>query len=153
MMPKCPTTRSSLIITKLAGWSGRGAQYLADGGSFSWSIPDRLDQQIESKQMPPAIVIFPDCSTKLGASQYVNSPVNGNYMDYLCDELVDWVDDRFHTHKSRDYRGVIGHSSGGFGALASERAGDHHHRRDRRLRPGANLPQRGGAQLRAPQLQ
>ncbi|MBW2455633.1 MAG: hypothetical protein JRI68_14030 [Deltaproteobacteria bacterium] len=78
------------VVFLLAGWGGRGAHYLNDGGVFS-------------------------C---LGASQYVNSAVNGNYMDYLCDELVEWVDRRFHTHGSRDYRGVIGHSSGGFGALA-----------------------------------
>ncbi len=107
------------VVFLLAGWSGRGAHYLADGGAFSWSIPERLDQLIEHKQIPPAIVVFPDCTTRLGASQYVNSSVNGPYMDYLCDELVDWVDGRFHTHKSRDYRGIIGHSSGGFGALAT----------------------------------
>lgn len=106
------------VVFLLAGWSGRGAAYLNDAGAFSWSLADRLDQLIEAKQMPPAIVVFPDCATRLGASQYVNSPVNGPYMDYLCDELVDWVDGRFHTHKSRDYRGVLGHSSGGFGALA-----------------------------------
>lgn len=106
------------VVFMLAGWSGRGAHYLNDGGAFAWSLPERLDQQIESGQMSPVIVVFPDCTTKLGASQYVNSSVNGPYMDYLCDELVDWVDGRFHTHQSRDYRGVIGHSSGGFGALA-----------------------------------
>ena len=107
------------VVYLLAGWSGRGAHYLADGGAFSFAIPERLDHMIEQKQMPPVIVVFPDCSTRLGASQYVNSSVNGDYMDYLCDELVDWVDGRFHTHKSRYFRGVIGHSSGGFGALVS----------------------------------
>jgi enterochelin esterase-like enzyme len=107
------------VVFLLAGWSGRGAHYLSDAGAFSWTLPKRLDQLIESKQMPEVIVAFPDCATKLGASQYVNSQVNGPYMDYLCDELVEWVDNRFHTHRSRDFRGVIGHSSGGFGALVS----------------------------------
>ncbi len=106
------------VVYLLAGWSGRGAHFLSDGGAFSWSLADRLDQLIESKQIPPTIVVFPDCSTRLGGSQYVNSPVNGPYMDYLCDELTSWVDERFHTHRSRYYRGVVGHSSGGFGALA-----------------------------------
>ncbi len=107
------------VVFLLAGWSGRGANYLADGGAFSFSLAERLDTLIQTRQMDPVIVVFPDCATRLGASQYVNSSVNGNYMDYLCDELVDWVDQRFHTHKSRDYRGLIGHSSGGFGALAT----------------------------------
>jgi enterochelin esterase-like enzyme len=106
------------VVFMLAGWSGRGAHYLADGGAFGTSLPDRLDQLIAAKELPPCILVFPDGTTRLGASQYVNSPVNGNYMDYVCDEIVDWVDSRFHTHKSRDYRGAIGHSSGGFGALA-----------------------------------
>lgn len=105
------------VVFLLAGWSGRGAHYLVDGGAFSFSIPKRLDTLIETKQMAPVIVVFPDCTTRLGASQYVNSSVNGNHMDYLCDELVDWVDERFHTHKSRYHRGIVGHSSGGFGAL------------------------------------
>ncbi len=107
------------VVYLLAGWAGRGAHYLADGGAFAPSLPERLDGMIERKEMPACIVVFPDCATRLGASQYVNSPATGNYMDYLCDELVDWVDGRFHSHKSRDYRGIIGHSSGGFGALAS----------------------------------
>ncbi|MCA9621059.1 MAG: hypothetical protein KC731_18680 [Myxococcales bacterium] len=106
------------VVFMLAGWSGRGAHYLADQGAFGVNLTDALDEAIEARRMPPAIVVFPDGSAKLGASQYVNSSVNGAHMDYLCDELVDWVDTRFHTHQSRDYRGLIGHSSGGFGALA-----------------------------------
>lgn len=105
------------VVFMLAGWGGRGSAYLADPGAFAQSLPDRLDRMIAERHLPACIVVFPDGSTRLGASQYVNSPANGNHMDYLCDELVDWVDARFHTHKSRDYRGVIGHSSGGFGAL------------------------------------
>ena len=106
------------VVFLLAGWSGRGAHYLADGGAFSWSIPEKLDERIAAGEIPPVIVVLPDGTSRLGSSQYVNSAVNGPHMDYLCDELVDWVDDRFHTHRSRDHRGVIGHSSGGFGALA-----------------------------------
>ncbi|MBM4359599.1 MAG: hypothetical protein FJ096_15965 [Deltaproteobacteria bacterium] len=105
------------VVFLLAGWGGRGATYLADPGAFATSLPERLDRMILERQMPSCIVVFPDGSTRLGASQYVNSPVNGPHLDYLCDELVEWVDERFHTHRSRDYRGVIGHSSGGFGAL------------------------------------
>jgi enterochelin esterase-like enzyme len=106
------------VVFLLAGWSGRGAHYLMDQGAFGQNLAQRLDSRMEKGAMPEAIVVFPDGSSRLGASQYVNSSVNGPHMDYLCDELVDWVDTRFHTHASRDYRGIIGHSSGGFGALA-----------------------------------
>lgn len=107
------------VVFLLAGWGGRGATYLSDPGSFGEPLPERLDRMIQAREIPPCIVVFPDGSTRLGASQYVNSPVNGPFMDYVCDELVEFIDERFHTHKSRDFRGIIGHSSGGFGALVS----------------------------------
>ena len=31
------------VVFLLAGWSGRGASYLNDGGAFSWSLAERLD--------------------------------------------------------------------------------------------------------------
>jgi enterochelin esterase family protein len=107
------------VVFLLAGWSGRGARYLEDGGAFSPSLPERLDRMVAAGELPPTLVVFPDCSTRLGASQYVNSAANGPYMDYLADELVDFVDATFHTHRSADFRGVMGHSSGGSGALAA----------------------------------
>ncbi len=107
------------VVFLLAGWGRQGANFFDGGGAFSQALQDRLDELITARQMPPVIVVGPDCSTRFGASQFVNSPATGNYMDYLSDELVDWVDRRFHTHRSRDYRGLVGHSSGGFGALVT----------------------------------
>lgn len=107
------------VVFLLAGWSGRGARYLDDGGAFSPSLPERLDRMVLSGDLPPTLVVFPDCSTRLGASQYVNSAANGPYMDYLADELVAFVDANFHTHRSANFRGLIGHSSGGMGALVT----------------------------------
>jgi uncharacterized protein YkwD/enterochelin esterase-like enzyme len=107
------------VVFMLAGWPGRGAGYLGDAGAFGELLVDKLDALIAGRQMPGVIVVFPDCSTRLGGSQYVNSSANGPFMDYLCEELVEWVDDRFHTHRSREYRGLCGHSSGGFGALVT----------------------------------
>ena len=140
------------VVYLLAGWSGRGAHYLSDQGAFSANLTERLDGLIGSKSMPPTIVVFPDGSSRLGASQYVNSSVNGPYMDYLCDELVQWVDRRFHTHASRDHRGLIGHSSGGFGAqaAASERPTDARSRRREQLRHARSTDAaRGGPAGRA----
>lgn len=47
----------------------------------------------------------------------MNSPAFGNYSDYLCDELTAFVDENFRTHKSPEFRAIVGHSSGGYGAL------------------------------------
>src|SRR5204863_6139881 len=55
--------------------------------------------------------------TRFGGSQYVNSTATGRYEDYVVDELVPFVDAHFRTLASRDHRGVVGKSSGGYGAL------------------------------------
>ena len=38
-------------------------------------------------------------------------------MDYLCDEVVPFVDARYPTLPDRDHRGLAGKSSGGYGAM------------------------------------
>jgi hypothetical protein len=38
-------------------------------------------------------------------------------MDYLCDEVVPFVDGRYPTRADRDARGIAGKSSGGYGAM------------------------------------
>src|SRR3712207_7877455 len=41
------------------------------------SVPERLDRLIGSGQMPPVAVAFPDCFTRLGGNQYVDSAATG----------------------------------------------------------------------------
>ena len=38
-------------------------------------------------------------------------------MDYICDEVVPFVDERYPTLAGRDHRGLAGKSSGGYGAM------------------------------------
>jgi S-formylglutathione hydrolase FrmB len=63
------------------------------------------------------IVAFPDCFTRLGGSQYIDSTVCGPYAQHLVKELVPRVDGEFRTLPDRDHRAVFGKSSGGFGAI------------------------------------
>ena len=41
----------------------------------------------------------------------------GRYLDYLCDEVVAFIDERYPTLPARDHRGLAGKSSGGYGAM------------------------------------
>ncbi|HZN42890.1 MAG TPA: alpha/beta hydrolase-fold protein, partial [Actinomycetota bacterium] len=66
---------------------------------------------------PPTLVAFVDCWTSLGGSQFVNSPGTGRYQDFLCDEVVPFVDEGYRTVSNRDHRGIQGKSSGGYGAM------------------------------------
>ncbi|MBA3429949.1 MAG: hypothetical protein H0U16_00515 [Actinobacteria bacterium] len=47
----------------------------------------------------------------------MNSAATGRYMDYLCDEVVAFVDERYPTVAEAGRRGLTGKSSGGYGAM------------------------------------
>ncbi len=68
---------------------------------------------------PPAIVVFVDCWTSYGGSQYLDSPATGRYHTYLCEEVVPFVDGRYRTRGDRDHRAIAGKSSGGYGAMVT----------------------------------
>ena len=63
--------------------------------------------------------MFVDAWTSLGGSQFLNSIGTGRYMDYLCDEIVPFIDGRYPTAGGRDHRGIAGKSSGGYGAMVA----------------------------------
>lgn len=104
------------VAYALTGFSGRGRMLLNDS-TFSPSLDDRLDGLIASGRCGEMIVVMPDCWTRFGGSQYLDSAATGRYATHLVDELVPWVDANLRTMPSREHRGVIGKSSGGFGAL------------------------------------
>ena len=78
---------------------------------------ERLDDMFARGGCPPAIVVMVDAWTSRGGSQYLNSSSTGRYQDYLCDEIVPFVDANYPTMPDRDHRGLAGKSSGGYGAM------------------------------------
>jgi enterochelin esterase family protein len=72
---------------------------------------------IGEKRIKPMIVVMPDCFTKYGGSQYINSTATGRYEDYLTGELVPFVDKNFRTINDRNSRAVTGRSSGGYASM------------------------------------
>jgi len=85
--------------------------------AFRPTVPELLDALFSEQDVPPCIVVFVDAWASLGGSQFVNSPGTGRYMDYLCDEVTRFVDDRYPTLADRDHRALTGKSSGGYGAM------------------------------------
>jgi Putative esterase len=84
---------------------------------FRLTFPELADRGMSSGQIPAAIVVYVDCWTSLGGSQFLDSPGTGRYLTYLCDEVISWVDHRYRTLPERDHRGIQGKSSGGYGAM------------------------------------
>jgi hypothetical protein len=85
--------------------------------AFEPSFVERIDAMFAAGDCPDAVVVFVDAWTRRGGSQFLNSTSTGRYMDYLCDEVVPFVDERYPTHGDRDHRGLSGKSSGGYGAM------------------------------------
>jgi hypothetical protein len=83
---------------------------------FRSTYPELVDALFAAGETPPCIVVFVDCWTSLGGSQFVDSPATGRYHTYLCEEVVPFVDSRFPTLAQREHRGLQGKSSGGYGA-------------------------------------
>jgi S-formylglutathione hydrolase FrmB len=86
---------------------------------FRHTFPEQVDGLFAGGGVPPCLVVFVDCWTSLGGSQFLDSPATGRYHSYLCEDVVPWVDGRYRTLAGRDHRGIMGHSSGGYGAMVT----------------------------------
>ncbi len=102
----------------LHGYNGRAMSWLVQFRmNFAWrDITEVLDDAFNRGLCREMIVVMPDGWSRLGCSQWVDSPVNGNYEKYVIHDVVPFVDRKFRTIPDRASRGVTGISSGGFGA-------------------------------------
>jgi S-formylglutathione hydrolase len=88
-----------------------------DSSIIGFRLPNDMDALIESGQVQEMIVVVAGGGSKPGGSFYVNSPVTGNWEDYIVKDVVGYVDASFRTLPQAESRGITGHSMGGFGAL------------------------------------
>jgi len=100
----------------IQGYTGQLDMWLGRTAFEPTSI-ERLDALFAGGGCPPAIVVFVDAWTSRGGSQFLNSTSTGRYLDYLCEEVVPFVDAYYPTASSREHRGIAGKSSGGYGAM------------------------------------
>ena len=103
------------LLVDLVGFTGSGLGH-TNWKNFGENVPERLDRLIGSGAMPPVVVAFPDCFTRLGGNQYINSAALGPWEDVLIDEVVPLVEGRFGCG-GNGRRGVFGKSSGGYGSI------------------------------------
>jgi S-formylglutathione hydrolase FrmB len=77
-----------------------------------------LDDLIGSNSIAPVIVVKPDGSTgPYAGSFYTNSELYGNFEDYICYDLVSFIDSAYKTIASKEKRAIWGHSMGAFGSI------------------------------------
>jgi hypothetical protein len=100
----------------IQGYTGQLDMWL-NRQPFELTMVERVDALFAAGGCPDAVVVFVDAWTSYGGSQFLNSTGTGRYLDYLCDEVVAFVDESYPTLPSRDHRGLTGKSSGGYGAM------------------------------------
>ena len=73
-----------------------------------------LDKAISSGHIPPVITVTIDVREGV---LMLNSVVFGNWADFLVNEVVPFIDGEYRTIKAPEGRSLMGHSTGGYGAL------------------------------------
>ncbi len=92
----------------------------------------KLDNQITSGDLKPFILVQPDASlhepnidgrrgltgeVMTKGSFYVNSPYTGDYMDYIVEDVVKYIDYKYRTISESKNRALMGGSMGGYGTI------------------------------------
>jgi len=99
------------IVYYLPGYGGGPGGYISHSNDWSHFTQTLADE------ITPVVLVVVDGRTRWGCGQYLNSPAQGNYEDYICDEIASKVEAEHPIPESGIRRIIAGHSSGGFGAL------------------------------------
>ncbi len=88
-------------------------------GAEQWSHEIHVPQTIEGafaqggKEM---IVVLPDSKTVQNGSMYSSSVTTGDFEQFIAHDVVAYIDAHYRTIPTRQSRGLVGHSMGGYGA-------------------------------------
>ncbi len=99
------------VVYYLPGYGNASDQFINDATNWL-RFTEKLAEEVK-----PVLFVVVDGRNRWGGSQYLNSPAQGDYADYVCDEIVARVEARYHIANRQPRRIIAGHSSGGFGAL------------------------------------
>ncbi len=97
--------------------------YALHGFSISapqWMLEIHAPQTIEGAfalGTPEMIVVFPTSKNAYFGSLYASSKTTGNFEAFIFEDLVAYIDAHYRTLPTRESRGLVGHSMGGYGAL------------------------------------
>lgn len=78
---------------------------------FFWLLDD---QNLDNFDF---IIVGVNGKNRLGGSFWVNSPVIGNWEDFLIQDVIGYIDSKFKTLPAPRSRGIAGFSMGGFSAV------------------------------------
>ncbi len=114
LLPKNPGPWPVVVV--LAGFTGNAPNYLNAKFNEANAV-QVLDQACTRGEAPEALYLFVDALTSWGGSQFINSAATGRYEDYIIEELIPAVKEKYRVFMDPEHWCVTGGSSGGYGAL------------------------------------
>lgn len=103
------------VLYMLHGYTETDLSYFG-AGTFT-NIPAIADRALANGTARDMIIVTPNAMTVYGGSNYSSGATTGDWETFVSSELVSYVDKRFRTVRSREGRGLAGHSMGGYGTL------------------------------------
>ncbi len=88
-------------------------------GAEEWTHEIHVPQTIEgafAKGAREMIVVLPDSKTVHNGSMYSSSVTTGDFENFIAHDVVSYIDAHYRTMATRESRGLVGHSMGGYGA-------------------------------------
>jgi pimeloyl-ACP methyl ester carboxylesterase len=101
------------MVIYLPGWGGSSEDAIAQG-SGAWF--GRVLDHLAADGLPLRLAVV-DGRSRYGGSQFLNSSATGNYADYVADEILPALKERYAFPSGPLSCLIAGHSSGGYGAL------------------------------------
>ncbi|GLS06269.1 esterase [Chitiniphilus shinanonensis] len=84
---------------------------------YGMALADAMEALLAEGKTQEMIAVSLEGNYRYGGSFYVNSPVSGNWQDFVTKDVVGYVDKHYRTIPRAYARGLGGHSMGGFGVL------------------------------------
>ncbi len=88
-------------------------------GAEQWTHEIHVPQTVEgafAKGLQEMIVVLPDSKTVYNGSMYSSSATTGDFEKFIWHDVVNYIDAHYRTLPTRESRGLVGHSMGGYGA-------------------------------------
>jgi enterochelin esterase-like enzyme len=112
------TQRRYPVVYLLHGFKAKNRLWTGPGQpGRGLQLETMADDLINRGVIQPMIIVMPDGANAYGGSFYRNSEVTGNWEDFICRDLVGYIDRTYRTMPQAGARGLAGHSMGGYGAM------------------------------------
>ena len=105
-------SRGYVAAFGILGFTGTGRMMFNVNPLYE-TLDHRMDRLISTGKCGQMIIVMVDCFTRFGGNQYINSSATGRYEDYIIDEIVPFIEQKYNVSS----RAIWGKSSGGYGSI------------------------------------